>query len=116
VERDTPCRPIQWFPPRGPRKQLLQLVVAANIPVLPTDLDGAAPGDFGDLFRGPTNGTPIVPAYLELSFPSAALPNRRYARELYAQLAVVGQSICVMGFSSDVISSGRARWDQSLYI
>ncbi len=95
---------------------MLQLVVAANIPVLPTDLDGAAPGDFGDLFRGPTNGTPIVPAYLELSFPSAALPSRRYARELYAQLAVVGQSICVMGFSSDVISSGRARWDQSLYI
>ena len=78
-------------------------VVAANVPILPTAVDGVAPGDFGDLFRGPTNGTTIVPAYLELSFPSVALPSRRYARELYAQLAV-GQSICVMGFNSDVIS------------
>jgi hypothetical protein len=54
-------------------------IVAANIPVLPTDLDGDAPGDFGDLFRGPHNGNTIVPAYLELRFPSAALPSRRYA-------------------------------------
>ena len=79
-------------------------IVAANAPVLPTDVDGGAQeGDFGDLFRGPHNGNTIVPAYLELSFPSAALPSRRYARELYVQLAV-GQSICVMGFNSDVIS------------
>ena len=96
--------------PVVPTPRAIAPIVAANIPVLPTnitvlptDLDGAAQGDFGDLFRGPHNGNTIVPAYLELSFPSAALPSRRYARELYVQLAV-GQSICVMGFNSDVIS------------
>ena len=71
-------------------------LVAANPPVVPADFD---------LFPGPTNGTTIVPAYLELVFPSSApnLQSRCFARQWYEQLAV-GQCICVMGFHSEEVS------------
>ena len=78
-------------------------LAATNPPVVPGDLGVVAPGDVGDLFHGPTNGTTIVPAYLELSFPSANLQSRIFARQFYEHLSI-GQSICVLGFNSDDVS------------
>ena len=83
------------LPDAPPPVGIAPAFVAANPPGVPADFD---------LFPGPTNGTTIVPAYLELVFPSAPnLRSRRFDRQWYEQLAV-GQCICVMGFRSEEVS------------
>ena len=97
-----PPNPVVFTPPRAavplpvapPPVGSAPVLAAADPPVVPVDFD---------LFRGPTNGSTVVPAYLELVFPSPNLQSRQFDRQWYNQL-VVGQCICVMGFNSDDIS------------
>ena len=99
----TSCAAAPAVPVVPPLVGIAPGLAGANLPAAPVDVDAVAPGDFGELFCGPTNGTAIVPAHLELNFPSTNMESRIFDRQLYGQLSV-GQSICVLGFHSDAIS------------
>ena len=74
-----PPNPVVFTPPRVAESLPLSPLPAtascpsssfrAVPPVAPAGFSIAVPRDFDDLFRAPTNGTTIVPAYLELRLP-----------------------------------------------